>query len=138
MMSKASQALATLAGLGLLLAMAAGHAASVPASDLASALQWRSVGPYLGGRVTSVAGVAKEPNRFYAAYAGGGIWETNDYGKHWKSISDKHFTSNNVGAIAVAPSDPKVIYAGTGDPAIRNTFLTGDGMYKSTDGGKTW
>ncbi len=137
-MSNAKGAMTTLAALGLLLAMAAGHAASVPAPDLASALQWRSVGPYLGGRVTSVAGVAKEPARFYAAYAGGGVWETSDYGRHWKNISDKYFKSNNVGALAVAPSDPKVIYAGTGDPAVRNTFLTGNGMYKSTDGGKTW
>ena len=138
MMGKASRILSTLATLGLLLAAAAGQAASVPASDLAGALQWRSVGPYLGGRVTSVAGVAKEPNLFYAAYAGGGVWKSDDYGKHWKNISDKYFASNNIGAIAVAPSNPEVIYAGTGDPAIRNTFLTGDGMYKSTDGGKTW
>jgi len=114
------------------------HAARATAAQLTSALHWRNVGPFYGGRVTSVAGVASEPYRFYAAYAGGGIWETTDYGVHWKPISDKHFTTGNIGAIAVAPSNPKVIYAGTGDPAIRNTFLTGNGMYKSADGGKTW
>lgn len=114
------------------------HAAPVPASQLVDALQWRSVGPYLGGRVTSVAGIASEPYHFYAAYAGGGLWETTDYGTHWKPITDKHFDTGNIGAVAVAPSNSKIIYVGTGDPAIRNTFLTGDGMYKSVDGGKTW
>ncbi|MGH8145394.1 MAG: WD40/YVTN/BNR-like repeat-containing protein, partial [Rhodanobacteraceae bacterium] len=137
-MNKARHVLTALAALGLLVGMTVANAAAVPAQDLTGALKWRSLGPYLGGRVTSVAGVASEPNLFYAAYAGGGVWKTDDYGKHWKNISDKYFTSNNVGAIAVAPSNPKVIYAGTGDPAIRNTFLTGDGMFKSTDGGKTW
>ncbi|HEX5497568.1 MAG TPA: hypothetical protein VFX03_00005, partial [Thermomicrobiales bacterium] len=110
----------------------------MPATGLTSALQWRSVGPYLGGRVTSVAGVAGEPNHYYAAYAGGGVWETDDYGTHWNELTAKDFATGNVGAIAVAPSNPKILYAGTGDPAIRNTFLTGDGMYKSTDGGKSW
>ncbi|MGH8199045.1 MAG: VPS10 domain-containing protein [Steroidobacteraceae bacterium] len=113
-------------------------AAAVPAAQLTSALQWRSVGPYLGGRVTSLAGVPDEPALFYMATAGGGIWETKDYGHNWKNISDKYFQTGSIGAIAIAPSDRKVIYAGTGDPAIRNTFLTGDGMYKSTDAGKTW
>ena len=114
------------------------RAARATAAQLTSALHWRNVGPFYGGRVTSVAGVGSEPYHFYAAYAGGGVWETTDYGVHWKPISDKHFTTGNIGAIAVAPSNPKVIYAGTGDPAIRNTFLTGNGMYKSADGGKTW
>jgi photosystem II stability/assembly factor-like uncharacterized protein len=113
-------------------------AAAVPATELTTALHWRSVGPYLGGRVTSLAGVADKPDLFYMATAGGGIWETKDYGHNWKNISDKYFQTGSIGAIAIAPSDPKVIYAGTGDPAIRNTFLTGDGMYKSTDAGKTW
>jgi photosystem II stability/assembly factor-like uncharacterized protein len=127
----------TLGG-GLLLGTPVVSAAPVSTVQLTHALQWRSVGPYYGGRVTSVAGVANEPYHFYAAYAGAGVWETTDYGVHWKPISDKHFTNNNVGAIAIAPSNSKIIYAGTGDPAIRNTFLTGDGMYKSTDGGRTW
>ena len=120
------------------LAAPAAHAAQASTEQLTGALHWRNVGPFYGGRVTSLAGVASQPYHFYAAYAGGGIWETTDYGVHWKPIPDKHFTTGNIGAIAVAPSNPKIIYAGTGDPAIRNTFLTGDGMYKSSDGGKTW
>ncbi|HEX7326607.1 MAG TPA: hypothetical protein VF292_14855 [Rhodanobacteraceae bacterium] len=126
------------AAAGLALAQPAASAADLSAAQLTGALHWRSVGPYTGGRVTSVAGFAGQPNRFLAAYADGGIWETDDYGIHWKNISDKGIDTGVIGAIAVAPSNPKIIYAGTGDPAVRNTFLTGDGMYKSTDGGKTW
>ena len=122
----------------LLLAVPAGFAATVPSTQLTQALQWRSLGPYRGGIVETVAGAASEPNRYYMGAGGGGVWETDDYGNDWKNISDKYFKSNNIGAIAVAPSNPKIIYVGTGNPAFRNTFLTGDGMYKSTDGGKTW
>lgn len=131
-----------LAALALLVAVGAAFAASVPASQLTGALKWRSVGPYLGGRVTSVAGIAKQPNVFYAAYAGGGVWQTSDYGKHWKELSAKDFKTGNIGALAVAPSNPKIIYVGAGDSAPRNTVLTAGGgtggIYKSTDGGKTW
>ncbi|MDE3135554.1 MAG: glycosyl hydrolase [Acidobacteriota bacterium] len=113
-------------------------AAPVPPGKLTSALRWRSVGPYTGGRVTTVAGIAAEPNVFYMGTAGGGLWETDDYGHNWKNISDKDFKNNTIGAMAIAPSNSKIIYAGTGDSAPRNTVLTGEGMYKSTDGGKTW
>ena len=113
-------------------------AAPLTPAQLASALNWRSVGPYSGGRVTTVAGIAAEPNVFYMGTAGGGVWKTTDYGQHWKNISDKDFKVGNIGAMAIAPSNPKVIYVGTGDSAPRNTVLTGEGMYKSTDGGKTW
>lgn len=114
-------------------------AASVPPAELAAgALHWRSLGPYRGGIVETVAGIANEPSVFYAGMGGGGVWETTNYGHSWENISDKYFKSNNIGAIAVAPSNPKVIYVGTGNPAFRNTFMTGDGMYKSTDGGKSW
>ncbi|MGH8316664.1 MAG: glycosyl hydrolase [Steroidobacteraceae bacterium] len=123
---------------GLSLALSAAFAAPVPMGKLTSALQWRSVGPYTGGRVTAVAGIADEPNVFYMGTAGGGVWETENYGHSWKPISDKDFKSNNIGAMAIAPSNPKVIYVGTGDSAPRNTVMTGQGMYKSTDGGKTW
>lgn len=127
--------------LGLLLALHGANAASVPPAQLTSALHWRSLGPYMGGRVTTVAGVPGEPDRFYAGYAGSGVWETTDYGANWKNISDKFFsaaTSGTVGAMAVAPSNPKIIYVGTGDSAPRNTVLTGHGVYKSEDAGKTW
>ena len=122
----------------LSLALPAAFAAAVPTGKLTSALHWRSVGPYTGGRVTAVAGIAGKPNVFYMGAAGGGVWESEDYGYHWKNISDKYFKSDNIGAMAIAPSSPKVIYVGTGDSSPRNTVLTGEGMYKSTDGGKTW
>ncbi len=122
----------------LSLVMPAAFAAPVPMGMLTSALAWRSVGPYTGGRVTTVAGIADQPNVFYMGTAGGGLWETGDYGQNWRNISDKDFKSNNIGAMAIAPSNPKVIYVGTGDSAPRNTVLTGEGMYKSTDGGRKW
>ncbi len=122
----------------LSLALPAVFAAPVPTGRLTSALHWRSVGPYTGGRVTAVAGIADKPNVFYMGAAGGGVWESDDYGYHWKNISDKYFNSDNIGAMAIAPSNPQVIYVGTGDSSPRNTVLTGEGMYKSTDGGKTW
>ena len=137
-MTSMRRILSVLVALALLMGMSFVYAAPVQPSALTSALRWRSIGPYVGGRVTTVAGVAGEPNLYYAAYAGGGVWETTDYGYHWKNISDGYFKSNNVGALAVAASNPRIIYAGTGDSAIRNTVLSGDGMYKSTDGGKTW
>ncbi|MDE2459745.1 MAG: glycosyl hydrolase, partial [Gammaproteobacteria bacterium] len=111
---------------------------TVPATQLTSALHWRSIGPYVGGRVIAVTGVAQQPNLYYMGSTGGGVWKSENYGASWENISDKYFDSNNIGALAVAPSDPRVIYAGTGESDIRNTFLTGDGMYKSTDAGKTW
>jgi photosystem II stability/assembly factor-like uncharacterized protein len=121
------------------LSLALPAALAAPASDqLTSALSWRSVGPYTGGRVTTVAGIAAEPNVFYMGTAGGGVWESEDYGHSWKSISDKDFKNNNIGAMAISPSNPQIIYVGTGDSAPRNTVLTGAGMYKSTDGGKNW
>jgi len=122
----------------LSLGLPAAFAAPVPAAKLTSALQWRSVGPYTGGRVTTVAGIADKPNVFFMGTAGGGVWETEDYGNNWKSVSDKDFKNSSIGAMAIAPSDSKIIYVGTGDSAPRNTVLTGEGMYKTTDGGKTW
>ncbi|HXR96474.1 MAG TPA: hypothetical protein VN709_01400 [Terriglobales bacterium] len=124
------------------LAASAGLAAQATsptsAVRLTSALRWRSVGPYTGGRITTVAGVATEPNRFYMGTAGGGVWESDTYGQTWRNISDKDFKTGSIGAMAIAPSNSKVIYVGTGDSAPRNTVLTGAGMYKSTDAGQTW
>jgi photosystem II stability/assembly factor-like uncharacterized protein len=127
------------AALGLCLILPVTGAAQAPAGGLTAALRWRSVGPFTGGRVTTLAGIASKPNEFFQGTAGGGVWETTDYGHTWKNISDKDFKTGSIGAMAIAPSNPQVMYVGTGDSAPRNTLLTGPGgMYKSTDGGKTW
>ena len=103
------------------------------------ALHWRNVGPFRGGRVTAVSGVLQDEHVFYMGSSGGGVWKTTDGGTRWKNVSDGYFTSGTIGAIAVAPSDPNVIYVGTGEHCVRiETFASGDGMYKSTDGGKSW
>ncbi|MDE1887060.1 MAG: glycosyl hydrolase, partial [Gammaproteobacteria bacterium] len=122
----------------LLSAQPPAQAASLPPAQLIGALHWRSVGPFVGGRVIAVTGVLQQPNLYYMGSTGGGVWKSENYGYSWENISDKYFDNSNIGAIAVAPSDPKVIYVGTGESDIRNTFLTGDGLYKSTDAGKTW
>jgi len=122
----------------LSLALSVAFAAPVPIGKLTSALAWRSVGPYTGGRVTAVVGIPDKPNVYYMGTAGGGVWQTEDYGDSWRSISDKDFRNSSIGAMAIAPSNPKIIYVGTGDSAPRNTVLTGEGMYKSTDGGRKW
>ena len=104
---------------------------------LYSGLNWRLIGPFRGGRVTAVTGVPGQPNHFYFGSVGGGVWETRNAGRTWDPIFDKEPVAS-IGAIAVAPSDPKVIYVGSGEADIRSSFSTGNGMYKSTDGGGTW
>ncbi len=104
--------------------------------DTLHGMKWRLVGPFLGGRVEAVAGVPGT-NTFYFGAVGGGVWKTTDTGLSWVPIFDKEPIAS-IGALAVAPSDPNVIYAGTGEPALRGDITYGDGMYKSTDGGKTW
>src|SRR5213082_2530400 len=107
-------------------------------TSLYRALVWRQVGPFRGGRVTAVAGVVGQPLVFYMGATGGGVWKTLDAGLTWEPVSDKFFTAGSVGAIAVAPSDPNVVYVGTGESPIRGNLSPGDGMYRSTDAGKTW
>ncbi|MCB0061739.1 MAG: glycosyl hydrolase [Caldilineaceae bacterium] len=102
------------------------------------ALNWRCIGPPRGGRVITVAGHPTERMTFYFGAVGGGVWKTTDGGVYWQNITDGYFTSAAVGAIAVSESDPNVIYAGTGEPTIRGDVSYGDGVYKTTDGGKTW
>jgi photosystem II stability/assembly factor-like uncharacterized protein len=101
-------------------------------------LKYRSIGPYRGGRSTAVTGVRGEPLTFYFGGTGGGVWKTVDGGDHWQPLSDKDFSSGSIGAVAVAESDPNVVFAGTGESPIRANLSSGDGVYKSTDGGSTW
>lgn len=101
-------------------------------------LQYRSIGPSRGGRVTAVAGVAMQENVFYMGATGGGLWKTSDYGFHWENISDGFFASPSIGAIAVCQNNPDIVYVGTGSDGIRSNVIVGKGMYKSTDAGKTW
>ena len=109
----------------------------IPGTDPAGAIRWRLVGPFRGGRVVAVAGDPSDPT-FYFGSTGGGVWKTTDGGSYWENISDGFFKRASVGAIAVAHSDPNVIYVGMGETTIRGNVSHGDGVYKSTDGGQTW
>ncbi|MCH7805538.1 MAG: hypothetical protein IH995_00135 [Proteobacteria bacterium] len=103
------------------------------------ALEYRLVGPFRGGRSTAVAGDVHNPLTFYMGATGGGVWVTHNAGQTWDNISDGQFNVGSIGAIAVAPSDPNVIYVGTGSAGIRGVSVSaGDGVYRSTDKGKTW
>jgi len=105
---------------------------------LFGAMHFRSVGPHRGGRVTAVAGYADRPYRFLVGTVGGGIWRTTDAGQNWDNISDGYIRVGAVGALAIAPSNQEVIYAGTGSGGPRGNISVGDGIYKSTDGGEAW
>jgi photosystem II stability/assembly factor-like uncharacterized protein len=108
-------------------------------TDLLKPLQYRSIGPYRGGRCAAVAGVASQPSVFYYGATGGGVWKTTDGGINWESVSDGSvFGTGSVGAIAVSDSDPNVVYVGMGESPIRGNVSHGDGVYKSMDAGKTW
>ncbi len=117
-----------------------GAETKTPAQSLMSKLQWRSIGPYIGGRVVAIAGVPSDPDLFYMGGVQGGIWKSTNYGQNWTNISDGQLPgiADPIGALAVAPSNHKVIYAGTGEADVRQDFDTGDGIYKSADAGKTW
>ncbi|CAN5499369.1 hypothetical protein BH23CHL2_BH23CHL2_27370 [soil metagenome] len=107
-------------------------------SKLLASLEWRSVGPFKGGRSVAVAGHPTERDTYYFGACAGGVWKTTDGGQYWENISDGFFNTAAIGAIAVSKADPNVIYAGTGETAIRGNVSHGDGVYKSTDGGRTW
>ena len=101
-------------------------------------LKFRMVGPTRGGRVTAVAGIADQPATFYMGSTGGGVWRTANAGITWENVSDGFFGSPSIGSIDVADSDPNTIYVGTGSDGIRSNVITGRGVYRSTDAGKTW
>src|ERR1051325_1503692 len=107
------------------------------AADPSAAMRWRQIGPNRAGRARALSGVASQPNVFYAGFDNGGVWRSTDYGSNWEPLFDREATGS-IGAIAVAPSDPKTIYVGSGAGIIRPDLSTGDGVYKSTDAGKTW
>ena len=132
--------LAVLCALPLMPAPAAGQEDPNQILDPAhlSALSYRNVGPHRGGRVTAVAGVPEEPYLFYMGSTGGGVFKTEDAGNTWRNISDGQMDVASIGAIAVAPSDPNVLYVGTGSAEPRGNTSPGRGMYRSTDAGKTW
>ena len=102
------------------------------------ALQYRTVGPERGGRVTTVTGTPMLPGTFYLGASGGGVWKTDDYGTTWNNISDGFFDTPSIGAIEVAVNDPNIVYVGTGSDGLRSNVISGKGVYKSIDVGKNW
>lgn len=118
-------------------AQSAASGAQYPHS-LVQGLHWRDVGPMRGGRSYGVAGVASQPDTFYFGSVGGGVWKTENDGRTWSPISDQGIPVGSIGAIAVAPSNPNIVYVGTGEPDIRSQHSYGVGVFKSVDAGKTW
>jgi photosystem II stability/assembly factor-like uncharacterized protein len=121
-------------GLALFPSLASGQQAM---PDLSQAMRWRNIGPYRGGRTRAVAGVPGEPNVFYIGVCNGGVWKSENYGRTWEPIFDRE-SSGSIGSLFVAPSDPNVVYAGSGEGLHRPDLSVGDGIYKSTDAGRTW
>ena len=123
----------------LLLASFAIHNSQAQSGDSTlKGMNWRNIGPNRGGRSLGVAGSSKNKLEYYFGAVGGGLWKTTDGGLNWKPVTDGQLTSSSVGAVAVAESNPDIIYIGTGETAFRGNIMQGDGVYKSTDAGKTW
>jgi photosystem II stability/assembly factor-like uncharacterized protein len=124
-------------GVGLLGALASSMLAQAPQPTTYSSMHWREIGPPRAGRARALSGVPGQSNVFYIGFDNGGVWRSTDFGSTWVPLFDNEPTGS-IGAIAVAPSDPNVIYVGSGAGIIRPDLSVGDGMYKSTDAGKTW
>ena len=105
--------------------------------NLYSEMRWRMIGPFRGGRTVAALGVPGQPNIFYIGVNNGGVWRTTDFGHTWQPLFDSQPTQS-IGALAIAASDPKIIYAGSGEGLQRPDLSVGDGIYKSTDGGESW
>ena len=139
---------ATLTSLLIIAAALGTHSGILAAQHTAPAVQqsgapfgplhWRNIGPRRGGRSIAVAGSAVRPNEYYFGATGGGLWKTTDGGVTWSVVTDGQIGSASVGAVAVAPSNPDILYLGTGESELRGNIAQGDGVYKSVDAGKTW
>src|SRR5262245_24950928 len=114
-----------------------GSSAQQYSTNLYQSIRWRCIGPFRAGRTVGAAGIPSQPNVFFIGVNNGGVWKTTDAGRTWQPIFDDQPTGS-VGALAVAPSNPDVIYVGSGEGLQRPDLSTGDGVYKSTNGGKTW
>lgn len=136
----ATLAVLTLVGVSCVSAYAAAPGSNPSAPAIASKMAWRNVGPWIGGRVVTVTGVPGQRDLFYMGAVDGGVWRSTDFGNKWVNITDGTLpgSSNSIGAVAVAPANPKVIYVGTGESDIRGDLITGDGVFRSDDAGKTW
>ena len=106
--------------------------------SLWSGLHYRQLGPWRGGRVTTVTGIPSQPRTFFMGTTGGGVWKTSDAGHKWTNLTDGQLPLGSMGAVAVVESNPDIIYAGTGSSKIRSNVSIGRGVYKSEDGGKSW
>ena len=133
-------AIALFVAVAMLNAIPVAYAQSAPAYDAKffNALRWRNVGPNRGGRSIACAGSASRPFEYYFGAVGGGLWKTTDGGVTWKPVTDGQLKSSSVGAVAISESNPDIVYIGMGETELRGNIMQGDGVYKSTDAGKTW
>lgn len=124
---------------GLLAFLIVGTLMGQSAEEYFKPLKYRNIGPFRGGRSVTATGVIGDPLTYYMGTTGGGLWKTSDAGKQWDNISDGFFEMGSVGAVAVSASNPNIVYCGMGEHAVRGVMTSyGDGVYKSTDAGKTW